>query len=78
MGEIGNDGLQTCDETPAEDAETDVDVRGDEFVEEDHPFEGDVGDVESCEEPVVLWGGEGEGSIEPCDAGIAYVAAIEE
>lgn len=46
--------MEGSDRSPGKDADGDVFVGGEDFVAEGHPFEGDVEDVEDCEEPVEL------------------------
>ena len=47
-------GLQSSDDAPAHNAESGPDVRRDDFPHEREPFEDDVGDIEDCQEPLVV------------------------
>lgn len=70
--------MEGGDEPPREDARADVDMWRDEAVEEDHPLEGNVRDIECGQEPGVLRGGQREGGVQAGDSGVANVAAVEE
>lgn len=50
------DALEGGDQSPGEDAQADVDVWGDDAVEQYHPFESYIGYVEGGQEPGVLGG----------------------
>lgn len=58
--------LAGCNDAPAYNAKCGPDVGRDDFPHESEPFEDDVRDVEDCEEPLVVGGGEVELFLHAC------------
>ena len=70
-GEAECAGLAGGDDAPADNAKGGPHVRGEDLPHEGEPFEEDVGDVEDCEEPLVVRGGEVEVFCHSCDLGVS-------
>ena len=70
-GEAECAGLAGGDDAPADNAKGGPHVRGKDLPHEGEPFEEDVGDVEDCEEPLVVRGGEVEVFCHSCDLGVS-------
>lgn len=71
--ERGRYGLERGYETPRKDEDGDVDMCGDEFPQDAHPFEGDIGYIKCCENPFVLGRVEVQINVHACDLRISDI-----